>query len=151
MNFSFYLIVVNFVLVCCFICNEHIYVVVVVYILLLFYYIAHRCNRAHSYGYYERSSPITSASEVITFCFKHVIEVPSVRRLVAYISIEGASVECTSDAGAVAGGAARRASERDLPARLAAEPVKPSKSTPALHHAPPAPHTPHTPHAPHTP
>ncbi|XP_047986370.1 uncharacterized protein LOC125226430 [Leguminivora glycinivorella] len=32
-------------------------------------------------------------------------------------------------------GAARRASERDLPARLAAEPVKPSKSTPALHHA----------------
>lgn len=31
-------------------------------------------------------------------------------------------------------GAARRASERDLPARLAAEPVKPSKSTPALHH-----------------
>ncbi|XP_039748543.1 afadin isoform X2 [Pararge aegeria] len=32
-------------------------------------------------------------------------------------------------------GAARRASERDLPSRLAAEPVKPSKSTPALHHA----------------
>ncbi|XP_068630825.1 afadin isoform X2 [Battus philenor] len=35
------------------------------------------------------------------------------------------------------GGALRRASERDLPARLAAEPVKPSKSTPALHHPPP--------------
>nr|XP_032511319.1 uncharacterized protein LOC116765828 isoform X2 [Danaus plexippus plexippus] len=34
-------------------------------------------------------------------------------------------------------GSTRRASERDLPARLAAEPVKPSKSTPALHHAPP--------------
>ncbi|XP_023941942.2 afadin isoform X3 [Bicyclus anynana] len=34
------------------------------------------------------------------------------------------------------GGATRRASERDLPSRLAAEPVKPSKSTPALHHAP---------------
>ncbi|XP_041976702.1 uncharacterized protein LOC121731364 [Aricia agestis] len=30
-------------------------------------------------------------------------------------------------------GAGRRASERDLPSRLAAEPVKPSKSTPALH------------------
>ncbi|XP_061377964.1 afadin isoform X2 [Danaus plexippus] len=36
-----------------------------------------------------------------------------------------------------ASGSTRRASERDLPARLAAEPVKPSKSTPALHHAPP--------------
>ncbi|XP_063379407.1 uncharacterized protein LOC134666186 [Cydia fagiglandana] len=36
-------------------------------------------------------------------------------------------------------GAARRASERDLPSRLAAEPVKPSKSTPALHHADPPP------------
>ncbi|CAH2075120.1 unnamed protein product, partial [Iphiclides podalirius] len=35
-------------------------------------------------------------------------------------------------------GAMRRASERDLPSRLAAEPVKPSKSTPALHHAAPA-------------
>nr|XP_026485861.1 afadin isoform X3 [Vanessa tameamea] len=44
---------------------------------------------------------------------------------------------------------ARRASERDLPARLAAEPVKPSKSTPALHHAPPSPATPAAPaHAP---
>ncbi|KAG7299602.1 hypothetical protein JYU34_016587, partial [Plutella xylostella] len=32
-----------------------------------------------------------------------------------------------------ASSAARRASERDLPSRLAAEPVKPSKSTPALH------------------
>lgn len=31
-------------------------------------------------------------------------------------------------------GGLRRASERDLPARLAAEPVKPAKSTPALHH-----------------
>ncbi|XP_063621127.1 afadin isoform X2 [Cydia splendana] len=36
-------------------------------------------------------------------------------------------------------GPARRASERDLPSRLAAEPVKPSKSTPALHHADPPP------------
>ena len=44
-----------------------------------------------------------------------------------------------------AGGAARRASERDLPARLAAEAgVKCSKSTPALHHAPPDAHH-HTP------
>ncbi|CAG4937007.1 unnamed protein product [Colias eurytheme] len=43
-----------------------------------------------------------------------------------------------SAGGSVAGvgaAGARRASERDLPARLAAEPVKPSKSTPALHHA----------------
>ncbi|XP_072940435.1 uncharacterized protein cno isoform X4 [Epargyreus clarus] len=50
--------------------------------------------------------------------------------------------------GAGGAGALRRASERDLPARLAAEPVKPSKSTPALHHAAPplaAPHAPHTP------
>ncbi|XP_045493705.1 afadin isoform X7 [Colias croceus] len=46
-----------------------------------------------------------------------------------------------SAGGSVAGvgvAGARRASERDLPARLAAEPVKPSKSTPALHHAPAA-------------
>ncbi|XP_026729442.1 afadin isoform X4 [Trichoplusia ni] len=44
--------------------------------------------------------------------------------------------------GAGAGGAVRRASERDLPARLAAEAgVKSSKSTPALHHvASPPPH-----------
>nr|XP_049703133.1 afadin isoform X3 [Helicoverpa armigera] len=45
-------------------------------------------------------------------------------------------------AGQGAGGAVRRASERDLPARLAAEAgVKSSKSTPALHHvASPPPH-----------
>lgn len=44
-------------------------------------------------------------------------------------------VLCAAGEGAAgAAGAARRASERDLPARLAAEPVKPSKSTPALHH-----------------
>ncbi|CAK1553482.1 unnamed protein product [Leptosia nina] len=42
-------------------------------------------------------------------------------------------------AGGVVGTGARRASERDLPSRLAAEPVKPSKSTPALHHAAPQP------------
>ncbi|XP_013177588.1 PREDICTED: afadin-like [Papilio xuthus] len=44
------------------------------------------------------------------------------------------------------GGALRRASERDLPSRLAAEPVKPSKSTPALHHAPPSAHPAHPAH-----
>ncbi|KAJ8732197.1 hypothetical protein PYW08_014927 [Mythimna loreyi] len=50
-------------------------------------------------------------------------------------------------AAAGAGGAVRRASERDLPARLAAEPsVKCSKSTPALHHvAEPPPTHHHTP------
>ncbi|XP_050342445.1 afadin isoform X1 [Nymphalis io] len=47
--------------------------------------------------------------------------------------------------GAGAGPAARRASERDLPARLAAERVQPSKSTPALHHAPAAPAAPAAP------
>ncbi|CAF4775801.1 unnamed protein product [Pieris macdunnoughi] len=50
--------------------------------------------------------------------------------------------------GGVAGG--RRASERDLPSRLAAEPVKPSKSTPALHQppGPPPPQSPPTPLSP---
>ncbi|XP_045486498.1 afadin isoform X2 [Pieris rapae] len=47
--------------------------------------------------------------------------------------------------GGVAGG--RRASERDLPSRLAAEPVKPSKSTPALHQ-PPGPPPPQSPLSP---
>lgn len=47
------------------------------------------------------------------------------------------------------GNAARRASERDLPSRLAAEPVKPSKSTPALHQAAASPA--HAPHAAHQP
>ncbi|XP_045513951.1 afadin isoform X3 [Pieris brassicae] len=50
--------------------------------------------------------------------------------------------------GGVAGG--RRASERDLPSRLAAEPVKPSKSTPALHQ-PPGPPPPQSPLSPQTP
>ncbi|GBP92246.1 Afadin [Eumeta japonica] len=49
------------------------------------------------------------------------------------------------------GNAVRRASERDLPARLAAEPVKPSKSTPALHHLTSPPHPINPPHHHHLP
>ncbi|CAH0727901.1 unnamed protein product, partial [Brenthis ino] len=59
------------------------------------------------------------------------------------MSDAGTGAAAGEGAGAGGGAGARRASERDLPARLAAEPVKPSKSTPALHHAhapPPSPH-----------
>lgn len=47
-----------------------------------------------------------------------------------YLDVPG-----TAASGGSGAGGARRASERDLPSRLAAEPVKPSKSTPALHQA----------------